>query len=204
MDLNLLLAFTIAAAAFAFVPGPSIVYLMGRTLASGRRAGLEAAGGVHLGGYVHVVAASLGLSALFELAPWLFAALKLAGAGYVIWLGIQLLRRPTDLSRVSAPTKRLSLWQSFLVEVLNPTTALFFIAFLPQFVSAEAAFPIGLQLVVLGIATNVLFSLADLPYVIAAGALRDKVTSSTLALRLQRGGGAVLVALGLNLALSRS
>ncbi|MEM1236670.1 MAG: LysE family translocator [Pseudomonadota bacterium] len=204
MDLNLFIAFTIAAGTFAFIPGPSIVYMMGRTLASGRRAGLEAAGGVHLGGYVHVVAAALGLSALFEYVPWAFAALKLAGAAYVIWIGIQLIRRPTDLTTVKAPSKSLSLRQSLLVEVLNPTTALFFIAFLPQFASPEAALPLWAQFMVLGIVTNILFSLSDIPYVLAAGTLRDRVTSSKLATRLQRGGGAILIGLGLNLALSRS
>ncbi|MEM9853244.1 MAG: LysE family translocator [Pseudomonadota bacterium] len=202
MDTQLLLLFLIAAGTFAFVPGPSIVYLIGRTLAGGKRAGLAAMAGVHAGGYVHVIAATAGLAALFEFAPMAFAVLKLAGAAYVIWLGIRLFLSPEHLTGGSG--QRLSFWQSFLTEVLNPTTALFFLAFLPQFASADAALPLPLQLLILGIATNLLFSLADLPFVLAAGTLREKIAETRLARRIQRMGGAILVALGLHLAFARS
>ena len=202
MDPALFALFLDAAATFAFVPGPSIVYLIGRTLAGGKRAGLAAMAGVHAGGYVHVIAATAGLTALFELVPWAFAALKLAGAGYVIWLGLRLLIWPESLT--GGPGQKLSFWQSFLTEVLNPTTALFFLAFLPQFASPEAALPLPLQLLILGVATNLLFSLADLPYVLAAGSLREKIAQTRLAQRIQRAGGAILVGLGLHLAFSRS
>ena len=202
MDQSLFLLFLVAAATFAFVPGPSIVYLIGRTLAEGRRAGIAAMAGVHMGGYVHVIAATLGLAALFELVPTAFAVFKLAGAAYVIWLGLRLLLKPEALTGGSG--KSLSFWQSFLTEVLNPTTALFFFAFLPQFANPEATLPMALQLLVLGVVTNLLFSLADLPYVLAAGALREKITRSRLAQRLQQVGGVLLVATGLHLAFSRS
>ena len=202
MDQGLFLLFLVAAATFAFVPGPSIVYLIGRTLAEGRRAGIAAMAGVHIGGYVHVIAATLGLAALFELVPAAFAAFKLAGAAYVIWLGLRLILKPEALT--GGGGKSLSFWQSFLTEVLNPTTALFFFAFLPQFVSPAATLPMALQLLILGIATNLLFSLADLPYVLAAGALRKKIARSRIAQRLQRAGGVLLVATGLHLAFSRS
>jgi len=205
MDPNLLALFFAAAATFAFVPGPSIVYLIGRTLAGGKRAGLAAMAGVHAGGYVHVIAATAGLTALFENVPWAFAALKLAGAAYVIWLGVRLLIRPENLTGgLDRSVQKLSFWQSLLTEVLNPTTALFFLAFLPQFASPESALPLPLQLLILGVATNLLFSLADLPYVLAAGSLREKMAQTRLAQRIQRAGGAILVGLGLHLAFSRS
>ncbi|MEM9437346.1 MAG: LysE family translocator [Pseudomonadota bacterium] len=204
MDPSLLALFFVAAATFAFVPGPSIVYLIGRTLAGGKRAGLAAMAGVHAGGYVHVIAATAGLTALFELVPAAYTALKLAGAAYVIWLGFRLLTRPESLTGGPGQKQKLSFWQSFLTEFLNPTTALFFLAFLPQFASPEAALPLPVQLLILGIATNLLFSLADLPYVLAAGKLREKITQTRLAQRIQRAGGAILVGLGLHLAFSRS
>ncbi|MEM6275397.1 MAG: LysE family translocator [Pseudomonadota bacterium] len=202
MDPNLLILFFVAASTFAFVPGPSIVYLVGRTLAGGKRAGLAAMAGVHAGGYVHVLAATAGLTAVFEFVPALFTALKLAGAVYVAWLGLRLILRPESLA--AGHRQRLSFWQSCLTEVLNPTTALFFLAFLPQFASPTAALPFPLQLLILGIATNILFSMADLPYVLAASTLRDRIANTRLANRMQRAGGALLVGLGLHLAFSRS
>ncbi|MEM6727442.1 MAG: LysE family translocator [Pseudomonadota bacterium] len=202
MDVELLVLFGLAASAFALVPGPSIVYLVGRTLAGGRRAGFAAMAGVHMGGYVHVLGAVLGLTALFEFAPIAFTALKLAGAAYVIWLGLTLLWRPDAMTGAESGT--LSFWQSLLTEVLNPTTALFYIAFLPQFASTEALLPLPLQLLILGIATNLLFSLADLPYVLAAEKLRRGLLETRMAERVQRASGALLVGLGLHLVFSRT
>ncbi|MEO0484825.1 MAG: LysE family translocator [Pseudomonadota bacterium] len=203
MDAALFTLFLAAAATFAVIPGPSIVYLIGRTLAGGRRAGFAAMAGVHAGGYVHILAATAGLAALFEAVPLAFTLVKTAGAVYVAYLGVQLLRHPTDLNR-TAPDASLSFWQSAMTEVLNPTTALFFFAFLPQFVSPDAALPVAAQLLILGVITNLMFSLADLPFVLGAAAARQKLTQTHLAARIQQGGGALLVALSAYLLFSRS
>jgi threonine/homoserine/homoserine lactone efflux protein len=205
---DLLLAFLAATAVFAYVPGPGMLYATAQTLAGGRRAGLLASLGLHLGGYVHVAAAAIGLSALFEAVPPLYLAVKLAGAAYLIWLGLGMILRGGDsggaaLAGVAGPGWR-TVAHSFAVEVLNPKTALFFLAFLPQFVDPAAAWPVWLQLLALGAIVNLLFSSSDLVCIAAAGTLARALHRSR---RLQRAaralGGGVLVGLGAHLALQR-
>ena len=206
---ELLIAFFLATAVFAYMPGPAMLYTAARTVAGGRRAGLMASLGIHLGGYVHVVAAALGLSALFHAVPTLYAVVKLAGAAYLVWLGIGLIRRKpereTALPEIEGRSARRAFVQSVAVEVLNPKTAVFFIAFLPQFADAGAAWPIWAQLLVLGTVVNVMFSSADLVCVALAGAMVERLRRSGRARRMaEAAGGTVLVGLGANLALQRS
>jgi threonine/homoserine/homoserine lactone efflux protein len=203
---DLLLPFALATLTFALMPGPGVLYCIARSVAHGTRAGLMAALGVHVGGYAHVILAALGLAVLFQAVPVLFTAMKLAGAAYLIWMGIGLLRaRLTGAQAELLRAARGSFRQSVLVEVLNPKTALFYLAFLPQFVSPEAALPVTAQLLILGVLVTVAFSAADVMFALAAGTLQKAVTGSQhLRLWAHRAGGALLVGLGLNLVLNRS
>jgi threonine/homoserine/homoserine lactone efflux protein len=206
--LDTLLAFLAATLLFAAMPGPAILYAAARALAQGRAAGLRAALGIALGGLVHVATAALGLSALFHAVPPLYAAVKLAGAAYLVWLGIGLLRaHASDASLPIAPawSAARAFRQSILVEVLNPKTALVFLAFLPQFVDPAAGFPVPLQLVILGITVTVIFGLADVVAVIFASAVASQLAASGRAAAwANRAGGALLVGLGLRLATDRA
>ena len=205
--IELLIAFVGAAAIYAYIPGPAMLYAAAQTIARGRRAGLMAALGIHLGGYAHVLAASLGLSVLFEAVPPLYLALKFAGAAYLIWLGIRMFLQP-DAPRVDlAAMKTVSraFFESMTVEILNPKTAIFFVAFLPQFTDLLAAFPLWLQFLILGTIVNAMFTSADLMCVLMAGAIMRRLRSSNSARTVMRRiGGTLLIGLGARLALQRS
>jgi threonine/homoserine/homoserine lactone efflux protein len=201
--MELYVAFAITTATFALIPGPAMLYAAARTLAGGRRAGLMASLGLHLGGYVHVVAAAAGLALLFHAVPPLFMAMKLAGAAYLVWLGLSLFRDRDPAKRpVLVPVSaRRAFVQSIVVEVLNPKTAIFFLAFLPQFVDASASLPVWAQLFVLGAIVNLTFSLVDIVCVVCASAVMAKLQRSRRSQRImQRIGGSILVALGARLA----
>ncbi|RUV51134.1 LysE family translocator [Mesorhizobium sp. M5C.F.Ca.IN.020.29.1.1] len=206
---ELLIAFFATTAIFAYIPGPAMLYAAAQTMARGRWSGLTAALGIHLGGYVHVVAAAAGLSVLFHAVPTLYIAVKLAGALYLIWLGVSLFRaRVQDdavMPGIEPKSARRAFFESITVEVLNPKTAIFFMAFLPQFIDASATFPVWLQFLVLGTIVNLMFSSADVMCVVLAGALVTKLRRSSHAQRLmRRAGGAVLVGLGVHVALQKS
>lgn len=208
-SLEILFAFLATTTIFAVIPGPAMMYAAARTLAGGRLAGLMAALGIHLGCYVHVVAAAAGLSMLFHAVPTLYLAVKITGAVYLIWLGIAAFRArdaaENELASARLPKSgRRAFVESIAVEVLNPKTAIFFVAFLPQFVDPAASFPVWVQLLILGAVVNLTFSLADLVVVLAAGRLLKVLGHSGRARRiLQRVGGSVLVGLGLHVAFQR-
>lgn len=205
--LDLLVPFAVATAIFAYLPGPALLYTAAQTIARGRRAGLLAALGIHLGCYLHVIAAALGLSAVLHYVPTLYLTLKLAGAGYLIWLGVSLWRQEataTGLVEMPAKTKRRALLESMLVEILNPKVALFFLAFLPQFVDPGAGFPVALQFLILGVIVNLTFSSADIITVVLADKVMGYVRRSGHGVRMaKRLGGGLLVVLGVRLALTR-
>jgi threonine/homoserine/homoserine lactone efflux protein len=205
---DILIAFVLATAVFAYMPGPSMLYTAAQTLARGPRAGWFAAMGIHVGGYVHVLAAALGLAVLFQAVPVLYATLKLAGAGYLIWLGIKLMRnREASVmaeAKVEAKSPRRAFWESVSVEVLNPKTAIFYVAFLPQFTDPSAALPLWAQLMVLGTVVNLMFSSADAICVLLADRITRALRGSNRAgLWLHRLGGGILIGLGLRLGLAR-
>jgi threonine/homoserine/homoserine lactone efflux protein len=208
-SIDILIAFFATTAVFAFIPGPAMFYAAARTLAGGRMSGLMASLGIHLGCYVHVAAAAAGLSFLFHAVPMLYLAVKLAGAVYLVWLGVAMFRSGGtvghELPAMRPRTGRRAFAESIAVEVLNPKTAIFFMAFLPQFIDASAAFPVWMQFLILGAAVNVMFSAADIVCVLVAGRLVSHLQGSA---RLQRwthrAGGALLVGLGVNVALQRS
>lgn len=208
-SIDLLIAFLATTAIFAFIPGPAMLYVAAQTLARGRWPGFMAVLGVHLGGYVHVVAAAAGLAVLFHAVPVIYMAVKLFGAAYLIWLGVSLFRAKTQKDAIAATihpkSARRAFVESMTVEVLNPKTAIFFMAFLPQFVDAAAAFPVWVQFALLGMIVNLMFSLADVFAVVLAGAVLERLQRSSHAQRLmQRMGGAVLVGLGVHVAFQKS
>src|SRR5215469_15656697 len=149
------LLFAAASLGLALVPGPDMVYMLARCVAQGRRAGILAAVGFNVGGYVHLTAAVLGLSAILAASSVAFTAVKWLGAAYLIYLGISALlsrRGPLVISGDGALSRddRTIFWQAFLSDVLNPKVAMFFLAFLPQFVNTQAAHP-SLQILLLGV-----------------------------------------------------
>ena len=207
-SLDILLPFLLAATLFAYMPGPSMLYTSAQTMARGRAAGLMAALGVHLGGYAHVIAAAAGLSVLFAAVPTLYSVLKFAGAMYLVWLGISLIRQKPDhtvpVLETFSKSGRRAFLESVTVEVLNPKTAIFFIAFLPQFTDPAALFPIWAQLTALGIIANILFSSADVACVFVAGAVLGRLKGSGAMQKIaQTTGGALLMGLGVHLALQK-
>lgn len=205
---ELLIAFFLTTAVFAYIPGPAMLYAAAQTLARGRVAGLMATLGIHLGCYVHVSAAAAGLSVLFHAVPVLYLAVKLAGAAYLIWLGISLFRSqaPTGEEPAFEPKSgRLAFLESVTVEILNPKTAIFFLAFLPQFIDASAAFPVWVQFIILGTLVNLMFSSADVVCVFLAGSVMSRLRHSSRAQRvMRRAGGGMLVGLGVHLAMQRN
>lgn len=205
---ELLIAFFIATSIFAYMPGPSTLYAAAQTIARGQRAGWYAALGIHIGGYVHVLAAALGLAVLFNAIPVLYVALKFGGAAYLIWLGFKMFSskasmKVTDL-HIGAKSPRKAFWESVTVEVLNPKTAIFYLAFLPQFTDPNAGLAIWMQLLILGTIVNIMFSSADALCVVLADKVTTFFKNSGSANRIaQRLGGGILIALGLNVALNR-
>lgn len=202
---DVLLTFFASTLLFAYMPGPALLYTAAQTLARGRAAGLMAALGIHLGGYVHVAAASAGLSALFLAVPPLYVAVKVAGAAYLVWLGWRLLRQGDDGAMPEIPRKsaRRAFVESIAVEVLNPKTALFFLAFLPQFVDPAAALPVAAQLLILGTLVNLTFTSADLVCVALAGAVTRRLGRGGGLRLARRAGGGLLIGLGAHLALQQ-
>lgn len=207
-SLEILLTFFVTAAIFAFIPGPAMLYAAARTMAGGRWSGLMASLGLHVGGYVHVAAAALGLSVIFHAVPVLYVVMKLFGAAYLVWLGISMFRaavRNSGVAMIEPKSGRRAFLESATVEILNPKTAIFYLAFLPQFIDPAASLPISLQFVMLGMIVNAMFSAADLVAVLLAGAVTHKFKQSNRVQKLlQRAGGSILVGLGIHLALQKT
>ena len=208
-SIDVLLTFLLATSAFAFMPGPAMIYVAAQTMARGRLAGWMAALGVSLGGMAHVLAASAGLSALFVYVPTLYALLKLAGAAYLVWLGVSIIR--TKIARAdepqAAPPKsgRRAFLDSVAVEILNPKTAIFFIAFLPQFADPAGALPIWLQLLILGIVVNLMFALGDVAAILGSAFILGRIGASSRMQSLFRWlGGGAMIGLGVKLAADRT
>lgn len=195
-----------AALALLVIPGPAVLYLVGRTIEQGRRAGLVSILGIHAATLVHVAAAALGLSALLASSALAFGIVKYAGAAYLIWLGLRklLARVPADAGDTFAPLpgSRHLFREGFVVNLLNPKTALFFLAFLPQFIDVSRG-QIGLQIAFLGILYTLLGLLTDGVYALAAGAAGNWLRRSSLYLQIERHvSGTLLVGLGLTAALA--
>jgi threonine/homoserine/homoserine lactone efflux protein len=199
------LAFFLAAVVLAITPGPSITYVVARTVACGRAEGLASCIGTGIGGLLHVLAAALGLSLLVAESALAFGLLKYLGAAYLVYLGVRLLLRRDAalvLPGVTAQGATRALREGILVEALNVKTALFFLAFLPQFVTP--AMPLAPQLVLLGSVCVVLNTLADVAAVFAAQRLLSTGPARTARARLlTRASGVTMIGLGAFLALAR-
>lgn len=198
-------AFLIAAVVLAITPGPGIAYVVARTVAGGRSEGLASCIGTALGGLLHVLAAALGLSLLVAESALVFGLLKYLGAAYLVYLGVRLLRRQDDafvLPGVKAQGAARALREGILVEVLNVKTALFFLAFLPQFVTPSM--PLTPQLVLLGSICVGLNTLVDVAAVLAAQRLLASGPARAARARLlTRASGITMLGLGAFLALAR-
>jgi threonine/homoserine/homoserine lactone efflux protein len=199
--------FTLAALAMNISPGPSNLYVMSRSLAQGTAAGLVAAGGMATGSLVHVVITALGLAAVLQYSPLAFLVMKLAGAGYLIFLGLKMLLTRSSLLAPDGLLARKSLGriyrESCLVEILNPKTALFFLAFLPQFADPKAG-PLAPQLLLLGAIVTITGIPCDGGVAILSGKAAALLRRRPIFQKLQNWvSGSVLVGLGATIALSR-
>jgi threonine/homoserine/homoserine lactone efflux protein len=199
------LAFAIAAAVLAITPGPGIAYVVARTVAGGRSEGLASCFGTAIGGMLHVLAAALGLSLVVAQSAVAFNLVKYLGAAYLVYLGIRLLLRKDHALKIepgASQGMRRALFEGIVVEALNVKTALFFLAFLPQFVSASD--PLLPQLVLLGSICVGLNTLVDVIAVFAADRLlKSSAARAARARLLTRVSGGTMLGLGAYLALAR-
>lgn len=207
-EISVLLLFTTAALALLLTPGPAVLYIVARSLDQGRAAGIVSAVGVGLGTMFHVVAAALGLSALLVSSSLAFTVVKYLGAAYLIYLGIQKLReqQPAQVHTVAPPAQPLRriFTQGVIVNILNPKTALFFFAFLPQFID-PARGSATIQILLLGVLFVVLGMFTDSGYALLAGTARGFLRESITFIRAQRYvAGSIYIFLGLLTAFSGS
>jgi threonine/homoserine/homoserine lactone efflux protein len=200
-----IVAFAIAAIILAVTPGPGIAYVVARTVAGGRSEGLASCFGTGIGGMLHVLAAALGLSLIVARSAVAFGLVKYVGAAYLVYLGIRLLLRKDQalaVEPVAAQGVRRALFEGIVVETLNVKTALFFLAFLPQFVAPGE--PLVPQLVLLGSICVALNTLVDVIAVFAAARLlKSSAARAARARLLTRVSGVTMLGLGSYLALAR-
>jgi threonine/homoserine/homoserine lactone efflux protein len=198
-DTASLAVFVVAALALLVVPGPAVLYVVARSIQQGRRAGLASVVGIHVGTLVHIAAATLGLSALVVSSAVAFTAVKIAGALYLVGLGLWTLfsrSAETEVPLGGEANLRRAFAQGIVVNVLNPKTALFFLAFLPQFVDPNAPHP-AVQIAFLGVLFAVLGLVTDSLWAIAAGTAGGVLRRSRRFARGQRYvTGTVYVGLG--------
>jgi threonine/homoserine/homoserine lactone efflux protein len=195
-DLQTLIVFAAAAVVFAVVPGPAVFYVVTRSVAQGRTAGLASAAAIEVGNLVHVAAAMLGVSAVLAASATAFTVVKYLGSAYLVYLGVRaLLDRDGAKWREGAPPQPLRrvVAQGIVVSVLNPKTALFFLAFLPQFVDPSRG-PVPLQIGVLGVLLATITWLSDSTYALVTGAAGNWLRGNRRIRRAQRfaTGGAYL------------
>jgi threonine/homoserine/homoserine lactone efflux protein len=199
------IAFLITAIVLAITPGPGIAYVVARTVSGGRKEGLASCFGTGVGGMLHVLAAALGISVLVAQSALAFSLVKYLGAAYLVYLGIRLLMRKNHVPEVVSVSRqgvRRAFFEGIVVEALNVKTALFFLAFLPQFIHpGEALVP---QLVVLGSICVALNTAVDVVAVFAADRLlASQAARATRARLLTRISGVTMLALGAYLALAK-
>lgn len=198
-------AFLLASLVLAVTPGPAVLYIVTRSLVQGRRSGLVSVAAVALGNLGNAVAASVGLAALFAVSSLAFSVVKYAGAAYLVYLGVQMLRSSSAGSPAAAipaaPLGRV-FRDGFVVALLNPKTTVFFAAFLPQFLSSGA--PPMAQSLALGFLFVSIAAVTDSVYVLAAGAIAPALRAGGIRRIGQRLGGGVFIGLGVYAALAGS
>jgi len=183
-----------------------------QTAIHGSRAGWLCALAFHLASYVHILLAAFGVTLLLRTVPQVLFILKLAGALYLIWMGVRLLRGmpnvpsdPADRSETRNRNAGQAFKDSLIVEVLNPKSALFYFAFLPQFTAAGGTVPLWLQIMLLGLVSNTLFSVTDIVCITASRLVAQRVSASARAVAWgQRAGGLVLIAMGVRVVTEKS
>jgi threonine/homoserine/homoserine lactone efflux protein len=198
--------FLLAATALAVVPGPAVAYIVTQSIDQGRRAGLVSALGVASGGLVHVAAATVGLSALIASSATAFTVVKLVGAAYLIVVGVRRILagegEEPESRALRAPLRRIYR-QGVIVNILNPKTALFFLAFLPQFVDPDRG-SVWPQVAMLGVAFVSVAVLSDLSYALVADAIAGRIRRTGTGAKVRRWlTGGVFVALGITAAAAR-
>ncbi len=192
-----LLVFVVSTLAILVVPGPSVMFVVARTLEQGRSAGLVSMAGVETGALVHVAVASAGVSALVASSPAAITLLRWIGGAYLLWLGAQAIRRHRRSGPPPVPVSRSRLFrQGLLVDLLNPKTALFFLAFLPGFVD-PARGPVAAQVALLGVCFVALATLTDGAYALAAARLSRRARSGRRMARASAGTYGLLGVLAL-------
>jgi threonine/homoserine/homoserine lactone efflux protein len=205
VDIPRIAVFMAASLALLLTPGPAVLYIIARSIDAGRRAGLVSVLGIESGNSIHVLAAAFGLSALVMASMTLFTVVKYLGAAYLVYLGVRQIINSKTLSLDTAtaePSHRRIYTQGFVVAVLNPKTALFFLAFLPQFVTAERG-SIPLQMLGLGAIFLGMACVTDSLYALTASLVRAWLRTSRGFAFVQRYvAGGIYIGLGLFAALS--
>jgi len=199
------LLFFAAALILAITPGPGIFYVLARSLAGGKREGVQSSFGTFAGGLFHVFAAALGISAILAASAVAFHTVKYAGAAYLAWLGIRMIRsRNADMASQNLQPSQGAFRQGILTEALNPKTALFFLSFIPQFITPERGH-VFFQFLLLGSISVILNTTADLVVVLLAAPLERKLKNSARFRRNQRvASGLGMIGLGAYVALADS
>jgi threonine/homoserine/homoserine lactone efflux protein len=197
IDAHRLLLFIGAATLLAIAPGPGMLYVLARTMAGGRKEGVLSSLGTCAGGMIHVVAAATGLSLVLAASATAFAIVKYAGAAYLIYLGLRMVIESKTSEHIELPaTRRNPFWQGIATEVLNPKTALFFLALIPQFVDRQHGSVLW-QFLVLGTISVTLNTSADLVVTLLSAPIGARLRASALLRRRQRmATGFTLIGLG--------
>jgi len=197
-DIGSIITFAVASVALLLIPGPAVIYILNRSVSDGRDVGLAAVVGLELGNFMHVVAASAGLSAVLATSATAFNAVKWLGAGYLVFVGLRtLLVRPAVIADDSSSVSlRRSFGQGVIVNTLNPKVALFFLSYLPQFIDPDKGAAWS-QALVLGSVFVLIGFVTDGMYALTASALRNVLlTGSALPIVQRWVAGTVFVALG--------
>jgi len=199
------LTFLVAALALNFAPGPDMLYVIGRSVGQGRKAGVVSALGIFAGCWAHILAAAVGIAALLRSSPMAFNVVRYLGAAYLLYLGVKMIAQRSRLETQQLPSESLSniFRQGVITNVLNPKVALFFLAFLPQFVDARRG-SVALQILFLGVVFDLGGTLVNLGVAYAGGTLGDLLRRSPRFALVQKWfTGMVFIGLGARLAWQR-
>ncbi len=193
-----LITFAVASLALLLIPGPAVLYIINRSVSDGRSVAIAAVAGLEIGNFVHVVAATVGLSAVIAASATAFNVVKWIGAGYLVYIGVRtLVRRPAEMNaKVAGASLKRSFTQGVMVNIFNPKVALFFLSFLPQFIDTDRG-SAALQSLVLGSTFVAIGLTTDMMYALTASALRDKLLRGKSLPFIQRYiSGTIFIALG--------
>lgn len=204
IDPTLLLTYSLIVLGFVFIPGPATLLTVARATTSGTKVGIATGAGITAGDVIHTLMAVVGISAIIATSATLFTIVKYLGAAYLVYLGLKAIfeKSPSDLGQGRVPIGAGQAFrQAILTEVLNPKTALFFLAFLPQFVVPENGY-VALQLTVLGCVFSLIGFLSTIVYSVAAGGMGNFLRRNPTVLRWQgKVVGSIYCAVGVRLAL---